>query len=167
MAHVPPFVGFLDTNGDGTGVKNAIGNYSASPVDFKYIRPKGSEGDLFISSLVIHLQSPVKINGQGYGASMFPLINGITLFNKNEEAIMLRNLTSDIPVKTNSDWNRYGGKTNVDPYTGGDYFFKATFRAVPPTEPLFLPPEHSIGVTLNDDFTGLISHTFCIEGRFA
>lgn len=166
MTHTPPFLGFLDTNGDGTGVKNAIGNYSATPTDFKYIRPKGHEGNLFLTSLVIHLQSPVKINAQGYGASMFPLINGIQIFIEDEFAVMTRSLTTGIPVKTNSDWNRYGGKTKVDPYNGGDYFFKATFRAIPPTKPVFLAPEHSIGMTLNDDFTGLISHTFCVEGAF-
>ncbi len=166
MTHRPPFFGFLDTNGDGTGVKNAIGDYSASPVDFKYTRPKGSEGDLFINSLVIHLQSPVKINAQGYGASMAPLINGIQLFAENSSTVTIHDFTSGIPIKTNSDWNRFGGKTNVDPYSGGDYFFKASFRAVPPAEPFFLIPEHSIGLTLNDDFTGLINHTFFIEGDF-
>lgn len=166
MVHVPPFLEFMDTNGDGTGVKNAVGDYSATPTNFFYTRPAGSEGNLFINSLKIHLQSPVKINAQGYGNNMGPLDNGIILFLEDESQVMTRDFTSGIPIKTNSDWSKYGARTGIEPYSGGDYFFKASFRAVEPTKPVLIPPEHSIGLTLNDDFSSLISQTFFLEGTF-
>ncbi len=166
MPHAPPFHEFLDTNGDGTGIRNAIGDFSSSPVDFFYTRPAGSDGNLFLNSFVIHLQSPVKVSASGYGDSMNPLPNGISLFIRDKAAVTVRDFTPGIPVKTNSDWSRYGGRTSIEPYSGGDYFFKATFRAVSPDEPILLPPEHSMGLTLNDDFSGLISQTFFLGGIF-
>jgi len=166
MTHNAPFTAFLDTVGDGTGVTNAIGDFSLTPTEFKFVRPAGDQGDLFVNSLVIHLQSQMKINASAYGGGITPLTNGIEIFFKDSSDVMLRDFTSPIPIKTNSDWSRLGAKTSIEPYAGGDNFFKVSFKAIEPTLPLFIPPEHKLGLLLADDFTNLINHTFFIEGIF-
>lgn len=166
MAFPLPFFVFLDTNGDGSGDKSAIGDYSVSPVEFKYTRPEGSEGDLLINSFVVQIQSLSEILATGYGDSVGSLTNGILLFLRDNNQVMVRDFTSGMPIKSNGDWRRYGGKTSVQGYEGGDRFFTASFKAIEPTKPVFMPPNHSIGLILNDDFSGLVSQTFFIEGTY-
>ncbi len=166
MSHVPFFT-FLDTNGDGTGVKNAIGDYSGGAVDFKYIRPIGEAGKCFVNGLTVHLHMTAQFSPDVYGDNMTgKLINGLRFLIKDENGNIDRDLTDGLPIKMNAHWSRFGAIHGTEEGVGGDKFFKVSLGTSREARTLSLAPKWSFVAELNDDFSGLLGHTFLLRGIF-
>ena len=93
----PPLIRYLDTNGDGTGTKDANGNYSVTPATF-YIKPPLNE-IYSITEFLIHVSDAQNFTITGFG-SIAALTNGINIYAKRNNIISI-DVMDGIPIKTN------------------------------------------------------------------
>jgi hypothetical protein len=156
---------YLDTTGDGSGTKNAIGNYASSAQIFR-IAP--ASGKVFrISRMLINIEDTAGMKAENYGDTGSPLTNGIEVRTHDGSSTLI-DLTDGIPIKTNAHWGR----------TCYDVDIKSWSTA--PTNELLLArwsffrcgqylrlngsKNQELQVVLNDNLTGLISHYFMVQG---
>ena len=159
----------LDTNGDGTGTTNAIGDYSSSSTSF-YIQPPSGTVYRLERMLIFMRMTKANFKFDQYGKNQV-LTNGIEVHLHNG---VFTDLTDGIPIKRFGDWMRVcfdvqtvGGDINQDYNTdvivGGRWTFsRAGF-------PLRIAGDNNerLEVNLNDDFatgTEIKEHYFFVQG---
>lgn len=98
---------YLDTVGDGTGIKNmALLDGSVTPV---ILRAKPSEGEIYaIERIIITMTLSANNPNSGYGGQVANLTNGIVLqvITGAAGGSIVWNITDDIPIVANHDWKR-------------------------------------------------------------
>ncbi len=154
---------FLDTNGDGTGTKNALGDYGSSSQIFR-IKP-GAGVVYRINRIIIHLDDVGSITSGGYGA-MSALTNGVKISILNTSDADIVDLTDGVPVKANGDFAAYCHDLSLQDFGGGVNMFTVrwTFGNHGTFVRLDGDAGESLAVTLNDSFTGLVEHRFMAQG---
>lgn len=156
-----PFARRLDTAGDGTGTKNATGDYSGAADDF-YLEAAGS--NYYVERLRVYIRdesSPAIFSSEGYAATT-ALSNGISITVEDGGSPDLVDLTDGSPITTNADWARFGtlefpGFTSGDGVMVVDIVFHRPIR-------LRASESEKLVVELNDDFTSLQEHSFTAIG---
>lgn len=159
MSTLFPIARHLDTIGDGTGQKNANGNYSVSPQTFKYIIPEGKGAEL--STIAIHISASSNFALSSYGNIAGGLNNGMTIqlgLNGNEYQML------DHPIKNNDDLFHLSPSMNHINFAGGGDSICIPITADQFGFKLSLSGGDYIQFTLNDDFSGLSSHHIQIYG---
>ena len=153
---------YLDTVGDGTGQKNAVGNYLANPTIFKIQPPVGK--NYHITTIHWHVH-PCKKNPTDIEYGNLPeLTNGIRVVVANNDGIML-DLTNGSPIKSNNHF--YDSMTNVEIK---EFQTNQTLSAswVFGNEELGIVLHGNfyerLEVRLSDNFTGLTNHKFLVKG---
>ena len=167
LCTVPPSSGlpyqfFLSSNGLQTGTINAIGNYSASPTDFRYTASSRFE----IYSLVINISDASKFNQSFYGGMSAGLTNGIKFFVDVGGGIELPLLRSEVfPVKQNNQWLSIASRAELTSFDGTAQTLSVYLNIVESYGRTFpLDSGQKFIARLNDDFTGLTGHTFILRG---
>lgn len=151
----------LDSNGDGTGNTNGVGDYSTVPGIF-YIQPP--EGVRYqINRMIVHAETKGGIDAGFYG-------NGIKL----DSGIIVRtlqnnrytNLTANHPVKNTGQWGMFCYDVNIlDKGKGNNHMLvRWTFARAGYPIPLVGDTEDRLEVVLRDDFSKLEGHHFVVEG---
>jgi len=155
---------YLDTAGNGTGTKNAIGNYAGAVEEF-YIEPAAGE-KYEIARLIVTIEDTGGGTAQEYGNIGVALTNGIEVILENEYGTTMSDLTDGVPVKTNGDWSRLCYDVNwIDKGSGNDYItVRWTFAKSGDT--ISLEAGQRLTVQLNDSFVGLITHYFLVQGTY-
>ena len=152
---------FLDTNGNGTGTNNAIGDYSSAAEEF-YFQP--SSGETYsISRMIVTIEDTSGFSAQEYGNLGAALTNGITIKVMDGETVD-QNLT-EVPIIKNGQWPMYCHDSTLHTYGAGDEVLTSRWTFAKSGQSLNLSSAQKLVVTLNDDFTGLISHRFLIQGH--
>lgn len=155
------FSRFLDTAGDGTGTKNATGDFLASATDFKLTPGPGQQFQ--INRICIQIEDVGNINSGKYG-NLPALTNGILLLVLNGLNIDT-DLMDGIPVFTNGNWSRCCYDFSITEFGGGAMnYVNARWTFARGGAPVILPAGLSLAMRLNDNFAGLNSHTFCAQG---
>lgn len=155
---VQPFARRLDTVGDGTGTSNAIGNY-ASPTRFM-LKPAAGEL-LIINELHIYVEDGGAFDSGLYGNNIV-LTNGINV--ELVQGSLVGNLQGANAIMSNSHWTRVTFSTQTMDFGSGNnaiawrWSFKEMFV------PLTLTAEDELAVILQDNFTGLVNHSFSARG---
>ena len=154
--------GYLDTNGDKTGVNNAVGNYSSAAEEF-FIQPP--EGAVWAIERII-----VSIHGAcgraGYGSEA-PLANGIAMKTTDSVGATLLDLTNGVPIKDEMQWGALCYDV-AHKDTGEDLtwvFARWTFGKS--GLPIVLKEQERLVVKLNDDMRHLTEHRFQAQGAIA
>ena len=114
----------MDTVGDGTGDKLAIGNYSDAGVgltSFKYIPTPGAT--IRIKHMITTIVDGGPANGDNYGGGI-TLANGIeiwfhTALGETEP------VTQSLPIKKNMDWSRLGAHIDLSDFQTGNNYVQA------------------------------------------
>lgn len=155
---------YLDTVGDGSGVKNAIGNYSAAPVEFKIVPPAGQAYG--INRLVVTISGTGLDSGR-YGNAL-DLVNGIEVHLVKDNEVIV-DLTDKIPILTNSDWSRVAHNINYVAFGQGNEYTTVLWDFSASGEQIWLTGDENeyLRVLLNDNFTGMSSHYFHVQGEFS
>lgn len=156
---------FADTDGDGGGTINAIGNYSGTADDF-YIEAQAGER-IGIARVIVQIEDSGAFDAGTYGNGV-ALTNGITVLVLDSENSTIIDLTGGEPIKKNSDWGRLCYDVQVLDWGTGNEFCLArwTFsRMSDQGDPLILSEGQKLVFRLNDDFSGLVGHRFFIEGE--
>jgi hypothetical protein len=162
---ITPICRFLDTVGDGTGTKNANGNYAAATV-FR-IQP-GANQVFVIKTLTWFMRDNSAFNSGSYGGGL-TLTNGVILRTQNGGGTIY-NFMDGLNVFTNADIARLAGIIDyVDLSSGtGDDFLRAVIDFEQLLgQPLTLTQTNNnerLEIVLQDNFTGLIQHRFQAGG---
>ena len=96
---------FLDTVGDGTGTKDAVGDYSSASTSFK-ISPASGEVYRIIGVYIFISDNGEMEKRKGYGSKNKSLTNGIQIKVTNSSTTLL-DITNGMPIKNNIDWFRF------------------------------------------------------------
>lgn len=155
-----PISRYADTVGDGTGIKDAIGDYSGAPVAFKIAPP--NDVTYKVQRMIVFIKDQGNFDADKYGNNI-TLTNGIIIQVVRGETV-LWNVTDDITVKTNTGWKKLCHDEIVSSYGVGDQ--NATYRYTFSKDgaPILLDgsSNEELRIILNDDFQGLTGHSFRI-----
>jgi hypothetical protein len=155
------FARYLDTNGDGTGIKLATGNYSSAAEQF------------YLQRLIVYIEDALsgQLDPDEYGA-VATLTNGILVQVRDSSETVITDYTDGIPIKSNGQWQRVCFEvTSLSGASNASLAARWQFNEFVPKgyeyegeTPLVLTGGEKLVVTVNDDLTGLISHTFMAQG---
>lgn len=154
-----PIYRHLDTNGDGTGTKNAVGNYAAAATSF-FIQP--APGEIFrIQRMLVNVHDDQKFKAEEYGNILNGLGTGIVVRACGVD------LTDGVPVKTNGDWGVHCFDAELYSAAAGqgDYLrVRWTFANAGYPIRLVGDDNDRLEVILNDDFSTLDHQYFTVQG---
>jgi hypothetical protein len=158
-----PLIRFLDTNGDGTGTKNAIGNYSGAATPF-YIAPPADQV-YSVTELLIQLSDNGAFGQSVWGSMASALTNGLLIRAKRNTTVVL-DILDGIPIKTNDQLSHLTSRVTLLTWSGSTNTLQASFTTAEFGTPLYLNGalDESLEIVCNDDFSGLIDQTFVVHG---
>ena len=146
---------------------HAVGNYLATADDFRITCKTGSQ-KLHIFRMVVYIEDAGKFVSDKYGYDL-ALVNGVHVTVRDADDTELKHLDGAVPVLTNAQWGGLCYDTRVDQYgTGsanGSLVVRWTFANT--GKLVSLSSGQYFSVELNDDFTGLIDHTFMVQGYYS
>lgn len=162
----PPLNRMLDTVGDGSGVTNANGDYTAAAALFT-IAP--GPGEIFE---IAQLQVEIQTSGGGntirpnrYADISGGLTSGVNIHTHNGLVVLRQITEASQPIRDNRDWvrNAYEVSTETDQANG---FMHVLWDFAKQDAKIVIDGDASeeLRVRLNDNFTGLIGHTFTVRG---
>jgi hypothetical protein len=158
-------VRFLDTNGDGTGTKNAIGNYSLVAQPF-FIQPASNEIFLIYSFLMQLSDSGALFSIDEYGNLNTALTNGLLVRLKRAGVVTL-DLLDGQPIKINDHYAHLAQQVQLIDWAGTANTLRAEFTVGAGPYVLYGSEQDRLEVLCNDNFTGLIDQTFLARGIVA
>jgi len=146
---------------------DAVGDYSSTVTQFTFVVPSGREAE--IERMLIYIEDAGAPTAGKYGYNLV-LANGIKAYIRDANDAIVVDLTPDRAVLTNADWAAlcfdvavldWGVASSVNTVAVRWTFAKSG-------APLYLKGRdgHYLSVELNDDFTGLLSHRFLIQGIY-
>lgn len=151
---------FLDTVGDGTGDKNAISDYSSGQNFLLTCPANVSFIELYRG--IVYIEDSGNFSSAGYG-NLSGLSNGIEArLEKIGETI---DLTDGQPIKTNAEWSKICYDVNYVSFGSGNNALSVRWTFARAGAPFKLYPGESLVFYLSDDLTGLVQHTFFIQGQ--
>jgi hypothetical protein len=160
-----PIMRFLDTNGDGTGTKNANGNYAGAEEEFLIAPPSGTTFRLY--RLHWHISDAAINNTNQYGGTA-AITNGCRIVvRESVGSTTLFDLTDGIPIQQNIHLARLGQiMLRETGFTGGEDFLKVVIPLDGTETSIRLDGTAGeyLAVTVNDDLTGLTGHYFFVYG---
>jgi len=156
---------FLDTNGDGTGTKNAIGDYSSAEEIF-YSQPT-SPKVVRLTRLIVCVEDDSPFRMDHYGKNI-GLTNGIVVRVKSDSGVTMNLTDDDFKIKTNAGWAQYCYDAEIFNVGSGNDFLKVRWDFLQMGYPIKVggSENYRLEVVLNDDFTGLAGHTFLAQGYY-
>ncbi len=147
---------FLDTIGDGSGTNNFIGNY-ATPT--KGIIKPGPGEILYINRLLFSVIDNADIKASKYGGDIV-LANGILIKHEKQNGTLINNITEGMPIMKNSDYIKYGFNISDISLKEGRKHAHGVLTFSKNGTPIVLQDDEQLAVYFNDNFTGLLDHTF-------
>ena len=155
---------YLDTAGDGTGTKNANGNY-ASEAEIFYCQPGATE-KIAATRMLVSVEDTNGFIAEEYGNLATALTNGVTVRVSDDNGVIV-DLTDGIPVKYNAQWGALCYDVDVKTWGNGNELLVARWTFQKAGDFLNLDGSYNerVEVVLNDNLTGLISHYFLLQGQ--
>jgi len=141
-------------------VVDFIQNY-ATVADYAVIAPP-ADSLFLIHSINIAIECSVIAPGSGQYGNVTALTNGLA-FEIADGTGLIATLTNGQPIKVNGDYARYSATVDALTFGNGNTFVKVAH--VFPV-PLLLDGAEGqyFRISLHDDFSGLVSHTFYVNG---
>jgi hypothetical protein len=149
---------------DNLGVDgNAIGDYS-TPTDFSVGPPAGEVWEMH--RVIGYIEDAGTFNASGYGA-LTALTNGIQA-RCYRGSVMENDLLNSAQVKTNTQWKAICYDIKISEFGLGNanesLGFRWTFARSGTPITLDGDYDDEIRFTMNDNLTGLINHSFLVQG---
>lgn len=159
-----PIFQLLDTVGDGSGINEAVGDYSGTPQGFKF---KPSIGSALIERVIIMIEDGGSFDSGLYGNGI-SLTNGIKVYLKDKDDNIINEYTS-FPIKTNGDLAGHCHDFNHFNWGAGNEVASIRWTFSKAGEPIFISAHEGeyLEFYLNDDFSGLVKHRFTIQGKYS
>lgn len=143
--------------------EDANKDYSVTPAEFVLAPPVGSVWN--IARLLFFLEDFGSLDADKYGNGLV-LTNGVTIQVKRGDTVLC-NLTNSQPIKSNSHWKKFCFDVESSAYGTGNQTLGSRWTFAKSGSYIHLVGDlgDKIVVTLNDDFSGLVSHTFLFQGH--
>lgn len=147
-----PFNQFFSSNGDGTGIVNQAGNYSATPQLFRIEAQPNQQ--IILSHVHYVIISSTNMLVADYGSIAGGLINGVKVEAKLDGVVS--DFLKGFRIKINGDLLGIV-ETEITTYAGtgqailGTVFFSTSYDGT-----LTLNPGEYMGVVVNDNLTALV-----------
>ena len=154
---------YADTIGDGTGATQANVNGSVTPVVFK-CGPRVGEKRIDVHRMLIFIEDSGSFDSSSYGNGI-SMSNGIEVGVYYDDGTQIQDLLDGKPIQINPDWSRVCYDTALSAYGQGDETLTVRWTFDRTGTPITLGAGTYIGITINDDLTGLIDHTFQLQGN--
>lgn len=153
----------LDTVGDGSGIKEAIGDYSSNPTSF---RLKHNSGKVRIIRMIVMVEDTGSFDSGLYGNGV-SLTNGIRVYVRNKADEIIQEYTS-FPILTNGDWAGHCHDFNHFTYGSGNEVASIRWTFNKSGQAIFLDffQGDYLEVYLEDDFSDLVKHRFSVQGHY-
>lgn len=163
-AQNPIITHILDTNGDKTGAIEATGNYSVTPEIF-YIQPPA--GEIWqLTRMLFFVEDGAGFDPDTWGSGT-ALTNGIILRIQDDSGTIF-DFTEQDPIKTSGHLGLYMYDTTLLDFGAGNtnevLNARYTFAKSGATVRVIGDNNERLEVLLNDDFTGLVSQHFMVQG---
>ncbi len=153
---------YLDTNGDGTGTKNANGDYSGAADEFFITADSPCE----IHRMVIEIEDTSGFAAAEYGNLGTNLTNGVKVSVDDHLGNELVDLVDGLNVTTNAEWARLCYDADLKTWGAGNEFLMVRWTFARSGQPITLTDGDKLIVTLNDNLSGLVSHYFMVQGYY-
>lgn len=157
---------YLDTVGDGSGLKDIILNYADGQVGKEEFIIAPPEGETFlVTRLLVEIVDAGSFDAASYGNGI-TLTNGITLQlmrGASEEIDLL----DGVPIKANADFGRLCYDVEVSTWGQGNEYLHARwsfFKAGTPGLYLHGGDSDKIVLTVNDDMSDLVRQYWGVQG---
>ena len=145
---------------------NAVGNYSGAEEHFKITCKEGSQ-KLHIYRLIIYLEDVGAFKSDRYGVDLV-LTNGIHVRTHNGGDTVHADLTAADPIMTNAQWGALCYDVSLDTFgTGNNGSLTVRWTLANAGAPVTLSAGEYLAVDLEDDYTGLVKHTFMAQGYYS
>jgi len=154
---------YLDTVGDGTGTKNAIGDYSSAAQIFKIAPPANVTYRL--ARMLVTIEDTTGMTADEYGNIGSALSTGVVIRLQDDSGTLV-DITDGLPIKTNAQWATHCFDVDIKSWgqTPSDDLLVARWTFTKAGQFLRLTGDQELQVVLNDDFTDLIAHYFVVQG---
>lgn len=164
MAKKKQLFRFLDTVGNGTGTKNAVGDYSDSGLGQTVFKIAPQDGVYELTRLIVTIKDTQGVDSDFYGNNI-TLTNGIEVQYWGSQGLVV-DMTDGIPIMSNGDWKRYCYDVAPSQFgTGNDIVsVRWTFGKTGMETVLRADEGDELRIILHDDFRGLIEHYFEVQG---
>lgn len=139
---------------------NVVGDYSSTLTEFSYTN--SSLKNQYINRMIVYVEDSGVLDSGSYGNAI-TLTNGIKLYHEEYDNTT-HSLTNGSPVKINSQWSAFCHDIILHDWGTGINSFSVRWTFGHSASPLILYPGKRVYITVNDDFTGLVKHTFHIQG---
>ena len=150
---------YLTAAGDGTGAYNANLDHSSAAVSYKITVPTGETYNL--ARMLIYIEDTTPMSITDYG-KLTALTNGVSFTATiGGETIVF---DGGVPVKTNGGYKALCYDQTIDSAGSGNDICAVRWTFTNYGGPLVLSEGDSFQAILNDNFTGLVAHTFFVEG---
>jgi hypothetical protein len=157
-----PLFRFLDTLGNGLGVKDATGNYASTDTSF-YIQTT-DPGERYI---IHRCMSYIEDSG---GSPSLATYGGLTALT---DGILCRvvyrdgsihDLTDGMAIQSNSEWARVCYDLTVATFPAGNNYAHARWTFTRSGWPIVLNPFDRLEFVMRDNLTAYVQHSFLIQG---
>lgn len=161
-----PIYRFCDTSGDGTGRRHATGNYSTytgvADTEFKFSPAVGELAR--IERMLVMIRDTGTLDTDFYGVDIV-LTGGIQVGIKDTNGTLLDLLDGQV-IMTNLHWGRQCFDAVRRSWGSGDEFVAVRWSFFKSGFPLRIKGDEGeyFAITLNDNLSGLVDHTFLLQG---
>ena len=163
MARKDGIFRLLDTVGDGSGVTNAIGDYSGTQTSFKITDTTGWGQ---IERILVSYRDSGAFDTELYGNGI-ALTNGVRCILRNSDDEIIQEYTA-YPILSNGDWAAHCYDWAYFEEGTGDNYAAIRWTFSKSGQPVIVKFDKGeyFEVLLNDDFSGLIEHRFNVQGKY-
>ena len=155
------FFQMADTVGDGSGTANAVGDLSAG-VEFKVLC--GANELLQCHRVIVLIEDGGPLSADNYG-NLAALTNGIDCYVKDPAgAIDYQLIDPNLTIKSNLLWSQYCYDVKEINFGSGNDGVAVRWTFAKAGAPIQLEPGWSLNFLCQDNLTGLVTHTFQVQG---
>ncbi|MHC4213115.1 MAG: hypothetical protein ACYSWP_07070 [Planctomycetota bacterium] len=157
-----PFFQFLDTNGNGTGTTNAIGNYASADTIF-FTTPQTVHQRYVLNRIMIYIEdAETSISLATYGGATALTDGVVTRVVYRDGSVF--DLSSSLNPKSNSDWARICYDVAISTFPAGNNYVHARWTWGRSGHPIVLNYGDQVQFVMRDNLTDLIIHSFLVHG---
>lgn len=166
----PPLFHFADTVGDGSGLIDAIGDYSSGALGLTEFAFAPAAGEVFkIARLIVTIEDAGTFDSAAYGNGI-TLTNGISIHKRtgvpNGSSTLIQDLTAADPVHTNTEWGSYCYDVALHDFGAGNpvLLVRWTFSKSGGDVELDGDAAEYLSIRCSDDMSALVGHEFQLQG---
>lgn len=153
---------YLTLDNDGS-TYNANVNGSVTPQKFQYSH---ATKNLLAHRIIIYIRDAGVFQAQKFGF-LNELSNGMGFAVTDASDVIQLDLCDGVTITNNAGFARLCyDVTHID-WGAGDEALAVRWTFAKAGQPLLIPATYHLQVTVNDDLTGLIEHTYMLQGVYS